>query len=93
MNISLILMILALLALNPSAVLAGSFINAVTRIDISDGVVTGVGAEYTFALPNSWLGGSVSVNRERPARGSQFIDKLIFLYRPIDRISMPTVFA
>jgi hypothetical protein len=63
------------------------------RIDVTDGIVTGEGAEYTFVLPKSWQIGAVTVNRERPAGAAQFLDKIIFMYRPVDRISMPTTFA
>jgi len=65
----------------------------VIRVDASDGRIAGVGAEYTFVMPKSWQNGSVTVKRERPNRNSQLVDNLIFEYIPIDRISMPSVFA
>lgn len=82
-----------LLALQPCAAYATSTISSVIRLDISDGSIKGEDADYTFVLPKSWQNSSVTVNRERPGQQSQFLDKLIFLYMPLDKISKPMVFA
>lgn len=85
--------LVVLLLMQPYTAFAASTISSVIRIDASGGRIKGMGADYTFIMPGSWQNGSVIVNRERRNNRSPFLDKLIFLYIPIDKISMPTVFA
>lgn len=82
-----------ILALCPASVFAMSTISSVIRLDISEGAIKGENADYTFVLPTSWKNGSVVVNREKPSSNGLFLDKLIFLYIPRDKITKPVTFA